>query len=732
MTRPLPSLALDMSQEGIALHQLAFDGHWHELARVALTDPALRARLINMRSIAARLEGRRFKVQIWLPEDQILCAEIPLPAGEDQSHAPKARAGVADLFGGKPADYAVQIGQPAEGGARAVAAVRLRTLLEARTFAKSHGFRARGFSTRATVAGFAEPPAFSLPADKVKLAGLGLVAATAAALVLGGGYAFYNLDPFNLWESPPKAADFAPFQQPNPGIERAGAPPLPAAAVSAPVFPEFAAIESRALPAPLPYLPPRQLTADAQEQVDAPLPPVEDEPPLALQAAEVVPVNWPGAVAPLPVPGAADGPPSVGLFNLLERVTPPPLPEADQPPPRPAPPVAYNPPPRPMTVANTPFFLEPLPAMATRLAPDALADFISRSGLTIEQISRMAPPLLLAESKVVEVTPGLPPILPRLRSGRAIPEQVPQPIAPPVAEVPPADTPDPAFNLVSGRPDLVPLRRAVPPAAAEPGAQLPYRLINGAPDIRPRFRPRTEAATPPADTPAEVQEATAATTAEDNATLAAAVDAAVDSARPPEDAPTEFALIEGQPDLLPLLRSGAAIPPVTLASAANPDPAIAEANALRPRRRPPSVANIPPPIADPMISGAAPATATRPRHRDATFTASVARIAARSSRQPRVAVPAVPADPQSVNLPTSASVARAATIENAINLRKTNLLGIYGAADNRTALIMLSGGRMVRVQIGQSFSGWTVVAISDDTVRIRKRRREEILRMPAE
>jgi hypothetical protein len=36
------------------------------------------------------------------------------------------------------------------------------------------------------------------------------------------------------------------------------------------------------------------------------------------------------------------------------------------------------------------------------------------------------------------------------------------------------------------------------------------------------------------------------------------------------------------------------------------------------------------------------------------------------------------------------------------------------------------------VQQGQSFSGWTVVAISENTVHLRKRNREEILRMPAE
>jgi len=188
-----------------------------------------------------------------------------------------------------------------------------------------------------------------------------------------------------------------------------------------------------------------------------------------------------------------------------------------------------------------------------------------------------------------------------------------------------------------------------------------------------------------------------------------------------------FALLEGQPALLPRLRSGNVISPSTPAL----DPATAEANALRPRRRPQAIIDLPAPI-DPMISGAAPANANRPEHRGANFAANTARIIEITTSRPRVTAPTVPSDPQSVSLPTSASVARSATIENALNLRKTNLLGIYGTADNRTALILLSSGRRVRVQMGESFSGWTVVAISENTVRIRKRNREEILRMPAE
>ena len=166
MTKPLPSLALEMSQEGIALHQLAYDGHWHELARVALNDPALRARLSNMKSIATKLEGRRIKAQIWLPEDQIITGTFSILGADEKSRLSNAASEIAAKFGGKPKDYLVHLGKRQSGGAFPVSAVRVRTLQEARTFAKSHGFKARCYSTQSEIEGFATPPVFVLPADK--------------------------------------------------------------------------------------------------------------------------------------------------------------------------------------------------------------------------------------------------------------------------------------------------------------------------------------------------------------------------------------------------------------------------------------------------------------------------------------------------------------------------------------------------------------------------------------
>jgi len=732
MTKPFPSLALDMSHDGISLHQLAFDGHWHELSRVALNDAALRERLSNMRSVAMNLEGRQFKTRVWLPEEQILQRGVSLSGSTESERHEQALREIATIHGGKPGDYLAALGAEDDEGFTAVAAVRTLTLKEAKHFAKSHGFTARGFSTNARLAGFAEAPVFVMPVEKKRLAGLAIVAASAAAIVIGGGYTFYKADPFSLWELPPTTADFAPFQQPNPGIERAQAPALPAASATAVPVPAIAALTSDPAHQALPYLPPRQLTADAQENILAPTPPAPEAATPALHFTAPVAVNWPQPIAPLARPAPADATPSVGFINLVSSIAALPALTPDSPPTLPAARASYRAASKPLTVANTSFFLEPLPAMATRLSPDALAAFAQRSGLSIAQLSQMAQPLLLIESKVIKATPGLPPILPRLRSGRPIPAQVAPPVVPvtqPVVATPTG--PAPLFTVVNGKPDITPPLRPSPPEVLPPAEVLPYRLIEGAPDLRPRFRPVV--ATPPSP-PIEESAAPATPIAitEPDTGMAAAVNAAIEDATPAE-AEGGFTLREGQPALLPQLRSGATIPALVFANAApqNLDPATAAANALRPRRRPRAIIELPAPI-DPMISSAAPASAARPNHRNGTSAANVARITEISANRPRVTSPTVPADPQTVNLPTTASVARAATIENAINLRKTNLLGIYGTEDNRTALIRLSGGRLLRVQRGQRFSGWTVVAITTNSVRVQKRNREEILRLPAE
>lgn len=61
--------------------------------------------------------------------------------------------------------------------------------------------------------------------------------------------------------------------------------------------------------------------------------------------------------------------------------------------------------------------------------------------------------------------------------------------------------------------------------------------------------------------------------------------------------------------------------------------------------------------------------------------------------------------------PTRATVARQATVNGALNLGRTNLIGVFGTANARHALVRESGGRLVRVKVGDRVDGGRVVAI---------------------
>ncbi len=88
--------------------------------------------------------------------------------------------------------------------------------------------------------------------------------------------------------------------------------------------------------------------------------------------------------------------------------------------------------------------------------------------------------------------------------------------------------------------------------------------------------------------------------------------------------------------------------------------------------------------------------------------------------------------PKSVapKIPTTASVARQATIDNALNLRKLNLIGVYGTPANRRALVRLPSGRYKKLKIGDRIDGGKVIAISDSELRYEKKGRNLTLKMP--
>ena len=113
--------------------------------------------------------------------------------------------------------------------------------------------------------------------------------------------------------------------------------------------------------------------------------------------------------------------------------------------------------------------------------------------------------------------------------------------------------------------------------------------------------------------------------------------------------------------------------------------------------------------------------ATSAAPRDEVAPAEETRVAAAASVAPRSVAP---------SLPSSASAARSATVENAINLRRLNLIGVYGKPASRSALIRLPNGRYQKVNVGDRLDGGRVSAIGNAELRYTKGGRNLVLQMP--
>nr|WP_319246889.1 hypothetical protein [uncultured Celeribacter sp.] len=81
----------------------------------------------------------------------------------------------------------------------------------------------------------------------------------------------------------------------------------------------------------------------------------------------------------------------------------------------------------------------------------------------------------------------------------------------------------------------------------------------------------------------------------------------------------------------------------------------------------------------------------------------------------------VPDSPTPSSAPTS--VARAATVKNAIRLRDVNLMGVYGGRSDRRALVRLPSGRFAKVKVGDKLDGGQVQSIGASSLTYVKRGR---------
>jgi hypothetical protein len=102
--------------------------------------------------------------------------------------------------------------------------------------------------------------------------------------------------------------------------------------------------------------------------------------------------------------------------------------------------------------------------------------------------------------------------------------------------------------------------------------------------------------------------------------------------------------------------------------------------------------------------------------------------------QPTTAEPGADEEPDqgtvALRSSNTSSVAKNATFANAINLGRTNLIGVYGTPSRRYALIRTGSGSYKKVRVGDSLDGGKVAAITDSEVRYQKGGRMVALSMP--
>lgn len=292
------------------------------------------------------------------------------------------------------------------------------------------------------------------------------------------------------------------------------------------------------------------------------------------------------------------------------------------------------------------------------------------------------------------------------------------------------------FWLIAAKPPVLPPAR--PAAISSP--------VSTAPDL-------VTAAPPPPDTPggAAVDPANASTAgvAQTEGTGPSSVfqaDANVNNTRPKGKPAMPDAAAAPSPD------DGAAL--------ASEDPALARLTSLRPLARPKAVliaaeeASKAVETASLAAKAAAqeqaaqdgaltvalsPRPAARPRDFSGAVEAAIAAASRESTRQvvaPEAIVEPEQADEPEVTvasaprIPTHANVAQQATFKNAINLSKTNLIGVYGSDSKRYALIRTASGKYSKVRVGDRLDGGTVAAITNNEVRYKKGSRMLSLSMP--
>ncbi|OUS06798.1 hypothetical protein A9Q96_08505 [Rhodobacterales bacterium 52_120_T64] len=758
-----PVLALELSSDGILLHELSYDGVWRRISAAALSDPYLPKKMVAMKQAARASQGRFFKNQVWLPREQIRVIEVKLAANDPDERQAEAEAIVRNHPEFSDGEYLVQFGEEDVNGNVKIATVNRAILQEASRFASGYGFSTDGFTSRDRIDGFYQQPIFAIsapPKIAVNYAKIGFftgVGAILAAVIAGGYWGYKNID-------------FAP--DPSVAIEateerileidedpRAPIRPTDVAKNAEHLTPDIISFDDN-----LELLPEHDLSITIFEAL-------VEQAPLAssLKILEV-----PDVAAPLSVINASTVLPRVQQIASRDNL--------------PAPETAGFP-----VVATKAIAFEDSAASsefaggtaivrfvasaleAAYVSSPRLTDVLPRDDSTVvlsAQLRKFNDSLGLtqvrnhnaamaqrAQLETLQQAPvnligGRPTILPVLRDGVEISHVPlpPPPARPPTLTI--AELQALAPIIVQGFPRITPLLRdgrnvadlpQIPepavdnnPVPADTGSDgeplvqfttvssglttaqlqlIPPRVFQGRPAIVPLLRGgvKVDAITHAAPPPEETDESkTLNTTAE--ATRIAALQTI--PANP----------LTGRLSTLPLLRDGDNIVGDAGITAEEPQPEPTEAQRLRPLSRPDSVELTA--IVASLSQQAVPSTLA-PRRRPAGFADSVQEMADAIAEEARV-TPTFTDAPRQVNVPTSANVARTATIENGINLRETSLIGVFGTPGNYRALLRQRGGKYQMLEVGAKIDSWTIVAIAESEVRLKKGSKTKTLKLPAE
>ncbi len=137
---------------------------------------------------------------------------------------------------------------------------------------------------------------------------------------------------------------------------------------------------------------------------------------------------------------------------------------------------------------------------------------------------------------------------------------------------------------------------------------------------------------------------------------------------------------------------------------------------------------------NPLTVAVSRVPAARPKGLETTAASAAIAASAPVEQAAAAIAPEADAEPEHTgampSLPTTASVAKQATVKDAVNLSKLTLIGIYGSDGRRYALVRQPNGRLLKVKVGDKLDGGKVAAITTSELTYQKGGRAVTLEMP--